>query len=379
MPRVSVIVPVFNGLAHLPAFFAALASALPGDAEVIVVDDASTEPISAVIPDVVGGADVVRLANGTNRGYAATVNRGIAVATGDVVVMLNSDLVVEPRCITAMLDLITEQDSVGIVGSKLVFPTTGLVQHVGKAFGSHTRPNVFFELPHDHPLCQRTREVQVTVGATAAASKRVVDLLGPFDEKYYNHAEDLDYCLRARQHGLRNFVCAESVAYHWVSQSGPARFAQLKSSDAVFWATWGGRYEVDLGRYVDEALDHVLEAAPHLLAVPFVILDLSRGPDESIVLERLAQRWSGIGQRVRRYRQTNNPADRLRLPLVLPHWVMLEPMPFIYLVDRHRELTENHMWFENRRRIVRNELVVDLNGVVVETDEIAPCRPSLSR
>ena len=195
----------------------------------------------------------------------------------------------------------------------------------------------------------------------------MLDRLGPLDERYFNHDEDLDYCMRALDQGLWNFTCAESVAHHWESQSGPARFARTEASDARFWSRWGGRYHVDLGRFVDEGLDHVLAEAPHLAATAFQVLDLSRGDDQPVVLERLYQRWTGLSDRHRHYRQMDNPASRLWLSLLVPHWVVNEPTPFIYVVDRYRELEENSLWFDSRRRVVEDELIVDLNAVVVRT------------
>ena len=67
----------------------------------------------------------------------------------------------------------------------------------------------------------------------------------------------------------------------------------------------------------------------------------------------------------------NNPLGRLELPLVLPHWLMFEPVPFVYLVDGYRELEENALWFQTRAGIVRDELVVDLTGAALRTGELA--------
>ena len=50
MPQVSVIVPIFNGVAFLPAFFESLDAALPHGSQVILVDDGSTEPIWDTVP-----------------------------------------------------------------------------------------------------------------------------------------------------------------------------------------------------------------------------------------------------------------------------------------------------------------------------------------
>ena len=370
MPRTSVIVPMFNGVAFLPSFFESLRAALPEDSQLILIDDASDEPVWDTVPEL-PATSVVRLRNDRNLGYSVAVNRGFAAATGEIIVQLNTDLILEPDCIRAMIDLIEREERVGIVGSKLIFPTTGLAEHVGMAFGNHSKPHIFYELPAAHPLCGRTRELQITTGATVAMTRRVLDRLGPLDEGYFNHNEDIEHCLLAVKHGLRNFMCAESVAHHWKSKSGPARFARMKASEALFWSRWGTTYQIDLGRFVDEALNHVLSEAPQMQKIPFQVVDLSRGADQPIILERLSRRWPDVDQRVRHFRQINNPSDRFWLPLLLPHWIALEPTPFIYLVDGYRELEENFLWFENRRRVVDDELVVDLSGAALQTSELA--------
>lgn len=370
MPRVSVVVPIFNGASYLPLFFDSLAAALPRGSQLILIDDASTEPVWTTVPEITAADSVVRLSNESNLGYSAAVNRGFEEATGDIVVQLNTDLILQPKCITAMIDLIGREERVGIVGSKLVYPTTGLVEHVGLAFGSFLKRRIFAELPATHPLCGKTRELQIVSGATVAMTRRVLDLLGPLDEGYFNQNEDVEHCLLAVRHGLRNFVCAESVAHHWRSQSGPSRFARIKASDALFWSRWGRTYEVDLGRFVDEGLAHVLGKFPGLEGLPLQVLDLSRGADRAVVLDRLAGHWRGIETRVRDFRQMNNPAERIWLSMALPHHMAEDPTPFIYVVDAYRELEENVVWFENRRRVVQDELVVDLNGAAMHTSEL---------
>lgn len=370
MPQVSVVVPIFNGVPYLPSFFASLQGAMPPDCQVVLVDDASTEPVWDTVPDFGLGVEVLRFQNERNRGYAATVNRGFAAASGDVVVALNTDLVLQADCIDAMIRLIECEKDVGIVGSRLLFPTTGLVQHVGVAFGNASKPLVYRELPGNHPLARRTRQVQMTAGAMAAMSRRVLDRVGPLDEAFFNHNEDIDHCLRASKLGLRNFVCGNAVAHHWESKSGPSRFAGVATAEAHFWARWGDTFRIDLDRYVDEALDYLLDQHPQLEDLPLEVLDLSRGPDGPLVIRQLNRRWPGISQRIWHYRQMNNPAARLWLPLLLPHRTAEEPAPFVYVVDSYRELEENDLWFEWRRMSVADECVLDLSGAALHTSEL---------
>jgi GT2 family glycosyltransferase len=370
LPSVSVIVPLFNGVEFLPAFFASLAGALPEGSQVFLVDDGSTQPVWETVPEFTRAESVVRLRNEENYGYCVAVNRAFSLATSDIVIQLNTDLILERDCLNAMVDLIEREDRVGIVGSKLIFPTTGLIQHVGLAFGNHTKSHIFLDLPAGHPLCCRTRAMQAVTGATAAMTRHVLDKVGPFDERYFNHNEDIDHCLLARQHGFRNFICAESVAHHWESLSGPARFAGVGPAEGLFWSKWGADLKCDLGSFVNESLDYILSEAPHLEGVPFEVLDLSRGADQPLVLDSLKRHWVGVDTRVRHFRQVANEADRLRLPLLIPHWIAEEPTPFIYLVDRYRELTENSRWFSRRRHIVEDELIVDLTGSSLRTSEL---------
>jgi GT2 family glycosyltransferase len=372
VPHVTVIVAIHGGMPYLPAFFESVDAALPDGSQVILVDDGSTEPVFDAVPDLAHAGEVLRLRNDHTSGYCVAVNRAFAVASGEIIVQLNTDLVLQSACISAMVDLIGKTKDVGIVGSKLIYPTTGLVQHIGMAFGDHSHRHIYFELPAEHPLCMRTREMQFQTSATAAMTRRVLDRVGPLDEDFFNANDDLDHCMKARQAGFRNFTCAESIAHHWESQSGPARFAGVKTAEARFWARWGGRYEIDLGRFVDEALDYVLDLDPDLEETPFAILDLSRAGDRSIIIDCLAGRWPGIDGSVRPFLQYENDAPRLRLPLILPHWVVGESRPFIYLVDKYRALEENTLWFENRRRVVTEELIVDLTGVVIRASEAFP-------
>ncbi|MGN6556683.1 MAG: glycosyltransferase family 2 protein [Solirubrobacterales bacterium] len=370
MPTVSVIVPLFNGMPHLDAFFESLVAALPERAQVIIVDDGSTEPVLDVVPEIPRADEVVCLRNETNLGNAGAVNRAFEVASGEILVQLNSDLVLDPNCIGGMVKAIEQGGSdLGIVGSKLVYPTTGRTQSVGLAFGLSSKPHIFRHMPENHPLCSRSRDVQMVTGATVAMTRRVLEQLGPLDDRLYNHNLDLDHCLRAVSHGLRNYMCADSLAYHWRNRSGVIRYARVEAAEAAFWAKWGGKYRVDLGKYFDESIDHLLATNPQLQTAPFTVLDLSRSADQSIALESLEARWQGIRGTVRDYTQRSNGSEYLWLPLLVPNWTIHEPTPFIYLVDSHRELEENAMWLARRRAVVAEEVIVDLSASVFATSE----------
>ncbi len=95
MPSVSVIVPAYNSSRELRECLSALSRSVPPPLEIIVVDDASTDDTSSVATE--HGAIVLRLAR--NAGPAAARNAGGRAAQGDIVLFVDSDVVVAPEAI----------------------------------------------------------------------------------------------------------------------------------------------------------------------------------------------------------------------------------------------------------------------------------------
>jgi GT2 family glycosyltransferase len=361
---------MFDGTRYLPHFLDSLIKAAPRNAQLIFVDDASGEPILDSVPDDLPVGSVTKLRNERNGGYSVAVNLGLACATGDIVIQLNTDLVLDRRCIEAMINLIETRPKAGVIGSKQISPTTGRLRHIGVAYGKHSIQHIYKGMPSSHPLCCKTRKMQLISGATVAMTRNLLDEIGPLDERYYNTLENFDHCMKAHVRGYENYASAESIVYHWVSQSGPARFTRVEEGDAIFWADWANSRVVDLHKFVDESLDEVLATSPQLSEYAFEPLSLGRSDDESILLECLERKWPGISSRTHQTRAFNSPHTRLWLPMELPYRAMLNPAPYIYLVDEIEELSENRMWFEARHRLVESEIVLDARAVAMTTKEL---------
>ncbi|MCB9741812.1 MAG: glycosyltransferase family 2 protein [Alphaproteobacteria bacterium] len=98
MPRLSVVVPVFNGADTLPRCLDALLSQLPQDAELIVVDDASTDGTAELLERY----PLVVLRNPVNRGTSASRNRGWQAARAPLVAFVDADVVLLPGALEAL-------------------------------------------------------------------------------------------------------------------------------------------------------------------------------------------------------------------------------------------------------------------------------------
>lgn len=207
MTRVAAIVVNYNAGAYLVDCVRSLRGA--GVTELIVADNASTdgslEALRASDPDVT----VVE--TGGNLGYGANVNRGAAVISGsvDVLVVCNSDLFVEPGSIKAMVAALDEDETLGIVGPRIdnvdgtLYPSARIVPRTidaaGHAFFGMVKPNNRFTrryrlLDWDHAS---PRRVDWVSGACFAIRRDLFERLHGFNENYFMYLEDIDLCHRA--------------------------------------------------------------------------------------------------------------------------------------------------------------------------------------
>ena len=151
-------------------------------------------------------------------------NIGIAAAQGDVLVFLNNDTVARSGdWLTRLADVACRPD-VGLVGALLLY-STGTIQHAGMVTGFDGCADHIYRgvRPSDdsHMFVSPTavRNVSAVTGACMAVSKRVLDAIGPFDERYRIAGGDVEICLRAISKGLLNVYLPDVELLHLESQS----------------------------------------------------------------------------------------------------------------------------------------------------------------
>ncbi len=210
-PAVSIIIPAFG---HEGLTRACVESVLASTAaaEVIVVDDASPEPIA--LSDL-AGTSVLR--SERNLGFSGACNHGAHASSGDVLVFLNNDTRVQGDWLQEMLDQL--EPDVGVVGARLLYED-GTAQHAGMVFSEADGAprHVYRGFPGDHPAVTRCRDMQAVTGACLMV-RRGDFLPDGFDEAFENGFEDVDLCLRARSAGRRVAYCGTTAVTHLESVS----------------------------------------------------------------------------------------------------------------------------------------------------------------
>src|SRR3954451_1568186 len=210
-PRVSVVVVNYNARQHLLECLGSLRS--DGVDEIIVVDNASSDGSL----EAVAGADpeVVVLPTGGNLGFGSAANRGLAVARGEYVAILNPDVVVESGTMKALAAALDADPALGAVAPRVdnpdgplyppVRPFPSMTDAIGHAFLGFIAPRNRFSrryrlLDLDH---SRALEVDWVSGTCLMLRSAAVGDEGRFDESYFMYVEDVDLCWRLRAAGWR--------------------------------------------------------------------------------------------------------------------------------------------------------------------------------
>jgi GT2 family glycosyltransferase len=224
---IDVIIPNYNGAAHLPVCLAALRRQTRGDARITVVDDASTDGSAAAVAAVPG---VRWLALPHNRGFAAAANAAIAATDGDVVVLLNNDTEASPGWLAALVGALEADPTVAFAASKLMlFDERDRIHSAGDTYRADGIPGNRGVWQHDAGQYDDQPDVFGPCAGAAAYRRSALVALAEagrvFDEDLVMYCEDVDLNLRARRQGLRTRFVPEAVVYHRLSATGGGRLA----------------------------------------------------------------------------------------------------------------------------------------------------------
>jgi GT2 family glycosyltransferase len=232
-PLVSIIIPVHNQWAYTHSCLASLvknSGTIPF--EVIIADDVSTDQTWQV-GDLVGNVRVVR--NETNLGFLRNCNRAAKAARGKYLLFLNNDTNVQPDWLAPLVSLLEGDISIGMTGSKLVYPDGMLQEAGGIMWDDASGWNFGWRDDPERPEYNYVKEVDYISGASLMIRKEVWEKAQGFDECYAPaYFEDTDLAFRVRALGYRVVFQPQSVVVHFEGVShGKDLNAGVKSHQEV--------------------------------------------------------------------------------------------------------------------------------------------------
>ncbi len=230
-PLVSIIIPVYNNLELTCQCLRSIHDNTEDDYEIIVVDNASQDGTANYLRDT--SYRVIR--NEENLGFPKAINQGVEVARGRFVCLLNNDTRLLPGWLSPMIECLSQQPQVGMVGPKQI-DLRGEIWHAGIVLCPDSNPSmaripcqIYWGLPHDDPLTNVERDYPAMNFACILIRRELFEQVGSLDENFVfpGTYEDVDWCIRMRKIGYSCRYLPTSKIIHAGSVT------QYKTSDEM--------------------------------------------------------------------------------------------------------------------------------------------------
>lgn len=357
---ISIVLPVYRNPVLVEYCLDRLLRTVPPDAEILVVDDASGAD-TAVVLEKFPTIRVVR--HPENRGNTAAYNSGAAAANGDVLVFIDSDVIVSAGTISELAAVAASDANIGAAGALLLYPQNYTIQHAGVAFDEWVVTHIYTGRRasdfHFEPLEER----QAVTAALFACRRDAYEAVEGFDETYRDGMEDIDFCLKLGSRGLRNVISTSVTAMHIESATrGPYRDYRRTYNYSIFFARWKNRYKVDIDQYLKRSVALLASPYPREQAVRVInFCSTPNWPDlvDGVTSDRFA--IDGV-HNMSGFAGEHEMHDLYRaLPLAFQRL----SCPLLFCVDHFSQLTRNAHWFGNR---FYADIVVDRHANVLLLD-----------
>jgi GT2 family glycosyltransferase len=234
---VSIITPNFNGEKYLKKLFDSVLSSSYKNFKFLIVDDGSNDNSMEIIKHYKKIDKRIKLfKNPNNIGAAASRNKAIKKAAGDIIVFLDNDTEVTDNWLgelikplnkkgigasQALLIDINDRDTIQMAGGKLI-------------------PQVAWLAPFFHRVSYKKNKKKlkqrgiVAISAALAVKREALDVVKGFDEMEAVTTEDLDFCWRIWLSGYRIVLAPKSIVYHWTKDITERENMKTKLEDQYF-------------------------------------------------------------------------------------------------------------------------------------------------
>lgn len=218
--QVSIIIISYNNLAVLQRCLASIfENSVNLHAEIIIVDNNSSEPIVKFISD--SYPEILVISNDDNLGFGKANNIGAEQASGEYLLFINNDVILKTNPIPQLISFAKSKEKVGLVGIQLLndngtyqpshytFPKfhkrlaelLGIKKILKKMVSLRIKPFTY-------------KEVDVIKGAFLFVSKDLFLSVGGFDEYYFMYVEDVDLSYAVWLRGFRNYILHSNKIIH---------------------------------------------------------------------------------------------------------------------------------------------------------------------
>lgn len=226
MSDVTIVIPNYNGIAFLDACLRSLAEQTGVSAEIIIVDNGSTDGSLEFIREHYPECRLICLEK--NYGFCRAVNEGIKRAESPYVILLNNDTEVRPDFSEKLLAAIKEDKKRFSCGAKMLqYQNRKLLDNAGDFYCAL---GWGIARGKGRPAEQYAHGQKIFSSCAGAAiyRKELVEKLGGFDEAHFAYLEDMDLSYRAKIHGFYHWYAPEAEVFHMGSATSGSRYNHFK-------------------------------------------------------------------------------------------------------------------------------------------------------
>lgn len=178
----------------------------------------------------------------------------------DLILLLNNDIIfTRNSCINNMVNIIENFKNIGMVGTKMMYPNTNIIQHFGVVFLKKYNylPYHYIHKQVENEKCKYDREFQAVTAACALTRAKYYKKIcqtnksGNYglDENYFWCFEDIDACLSIKYNmGLRIVCSSQDGVFHEESSTlkkNPVNHLMMPQNVKYFKNKWFGKYTID--------------------------------------------------------------------------------------------------------------------------------------
>ena len=272
-PKVSIVIPVYNQFDYTHACIKSIINTVKDvPYEIIIGDDMSTDATKKIKKYVSG----IRVnINKTDHGFLMNCNRAAKLAKGDYIMFLNNDTQVHEEWLSSLVTLIESDNTIGMVGSKLVYPDGTLQEAGGIIWSDASGWNYGRNQNADMPEYNYVRECDYISGASIMISKSLWNEIGGFDERFKPaYCEDSDLAFEVRKHGYKVMYQPKSVVTHF---EGVSNGTDLESGLK--------KYQVENGKKFREKWASELQKQYESGQVPFCARERNHGKKIILIID----------------------------------------------------------------------------------------------
>jgi GT2 family glycosyltransferase len=219
-PKVAIVILNWNGRNYLQQFLPSVLKSTYANKEVIVADNASSDDSVKFLQESFPMVRIISLKE--NHGFARGYNEALSSVQADYYVLLNSDVEVSPDWIEPVIELIESDKVIGAAQPKILsYINKEMFEYAGAAGGWMDRLGYPFARGRVFELCEKDEgqyddiaQVFWASGAALFVRAAIFHQLNGFDNYFFAHMEEIDFCWRLQLAGYNVYACPKSKVYH---------------------------------------------------------------------------------------------------------------------------------------------------------------------